>query len=180
MNGVLENLELTIIGTPYLAIVGDNKVIDRQNGFADYDKLFEFLQKNKIIKEDAELLLNYIGINEYDSGYCPCTFKNVIWNASEPNIDEKNINNKYVKLKLKINSVNDCLKKISLIDSKVTNSVKSDLEYEYRNKLQLPIRNINGENKIGFFAQNSHRIVEISSSEIPFCFNLYSNSRLLF
>ena len=66
MNKVLEKLELTSTGTPYLAIVGDNKVIDRQNGFADYDKLFEFLQKNKIIKEDAELLLNYIGINEYE------------------------------------------------------------------------------------------------------------------
>ena len=66
MKKVLEKLSLTSIGTPYLAIVGNNKVVDRQNGFADYDKLFSFLQKNKIIKEDAKLLLNYIGLNEYE------------------------------------------------------------------------------------------------------------------
>ena len=70
------------------------------------------------------------------------------------------------QLKVKTNSVNDCLKKIALLDVKVSNCVKSDFEYEYRNKLQLPIRCVNGENKIGFFAQNSHRIVEISSCPI--------------
>ncbi len=65
------------------------------------------------------------------------------------------------QLKLKTTTVKDCLKKIAGIDYEVLPCVKSDLEYEYRNKLQLPIRNDNGEVKIGFFAQNSHRIVEV-------------------
>ena len=40
------------------------------------------------------------------------------------------------------------------------------LEYGYRNKLQLPVREENGEVKIGFFANNSHRVVPISSCPI--------------
>ncbi len=70
------------------------------------------------------------------------------------------------QLKLKTSTVKDCLKKIAGIDFEVAPCVKSDLEYEYRNKLQLPIRKDNGEIKIGFFAQNSHRIVEVSECSI--------------
>lgn len=70
------------------------------------------------------------------------------------------------QLKLKTSTVKDCLKKIAGIDFEVMPCVKSDLEYEYRNKLQLPVRNDNGEVKIGFFAQNSHRIVEVSECPI--------------
>ena len=74
------------------------------------------------------------------------------------------------QLKLKANLVSDCLKKIAGIDVKVPNAYKSINEYEYRNKLQLPIR-FDGENKIGFFAQNSHRIVQTNECPIqkPWC-----------
>lgn len=70
------------------------------------------------------------------------------------------------QLKLKSTTVKDCLKKIANVDFEVMPCVKSDLEYEYRNKLQLPVRCDNGEVKIGFFAQNSHRIVEVSECPI--------------
>lgn len=53
------------LGTPYLAIVSNGSLVDTQPGYVDYDKLFEFLQKNSVIAEDAKLLLNYIDIDEY-------------------------------------------------------------------------------------------------------------------
>ena len=69
------------------------------------------------------------------------------------------------QLKLKTELVFDCLRKIAGLDVKVNQTIKCDDEYEYRNKLQLPVRYSNG-NKIGFFAQNKHRIVEISECPI--------------
>ena len=49
-----------------MAVVSNGEVVDSQNGYADYDIIFEFLQENNIIAEDAELLLNYIGLEEYE------------------------------------------------------------------------------------------------------------------
>lgn len=65
MKKILSHLNLTNVGTPYLAVVSNSKIVNTQNGYADYDKTFEFLQNNKIIKEDAKLLLNYIDLKEY-------------------------------------------------------------------------------------------------------------------
>ena len=59
------------------------------------------------------------------------------------------------QLKQKTATVKDCLKKIAGIDYEVLPCVKSDLEYEYRNKLQLPIRNDNGEVKIYYGASDT-------------------------
>lgn len=70
------------------------------------------------------------------------------------------------QLKLKSNSVSECLRKIAGIDFLVPTAIKSEFEYEYRNKLQLPIRCTQNGNQIGFFAENSHRIVEISECPI--------------
>jgi len=66
INKIMEDLNLSKIGTPYLAVVSNGKIVDTQNGYADYDSMFEFLQINKIIDEDAELLLNYIDYKTYD------------------------------------------------------------------------------------------------------------------
>lgn len=63
---ILAKLELSSLGTPYLAVVSNGKVVDTQNGYSDYDITFEFLQDNKIIAEDQELLLNYIDYEEYE------------------------------------------------------------------------------------------------------------------
>ncbi len=69
------------------------------------------------------------------------------------------------QLKLKAKTVSDCLSKIGFITFDVPITQKSDNDYEYRNKLQLPVRD-DGELKIGFFAPNSHRVVEINDCPI--------------
>ena len=70
------------------------------------------------------------------------------------------------QLKFKSQLVSDCFKKIAGFDVKVKSTVKSVQEYEYRNKLQLPIGSVNGETQIGFFAENSHRIVPVKNCYI--------------
>ncbi len=63
---VLNDLGLTSVGTPYLAIVANGKVVDKQNGYDDYNVVFEFLQDNNVIAEDAKLDLNYIDYETYE------------------------------------------------------------------------------------------------------------------
>lgn len=63
---VINDLGLTSVGTPYLAIVANGEVVDTQNGYDDYNVVFEFLQDNEIIAEDAELALNYIDYETYE------------------------------------------------------------------------------------------------------------------
>ena len=70
------------------------------------------------------------------------------------------------QLKNKKELVHDCIKKISGLDLQVKNTISSEYEYEYRNKLQLPIRKTKLGNQIGFFAENSHRVVEIDNCAI--------------
>ena len=68
---------------------------------------------------------------------------------------------------LKGNMVKDCLRKIAGIEWEVPPAIKSDNEYGYRNKLQLPIGvDKNGEDVIGFYAERSHRIIPIDSCAI--------------
>ncbi len=63
------------------------------------------------------------------------------------------------QLKFKQDLVRDTLKKIGGIETKVLPCVKSDKEYGYRNKLQIPVGG-DGENIfVGFYAERSHRIV---------------------
>jgi 23S rRNA (uracil1939-C5)-methyltransferase len=63
------------------------------------------------------------------------------------------------QLKFKSNLVRDALKKIGNLDFPVGACERSEKEYGYRNKLQLPIARQNGENVVGFFAERSHRVV---------------------
>lgn len=63
------------------------------------------------------------------------------------------------QLKLKTAFVKDALRKIGNIEFPVTPCVKSESEYGYRNKLQLPIGRVEGKNVVGFYAERSHRIV---------------------
>lgn len=67
------------------------------------------------------------------------------------------------QLKIKTSIVKDSLIKIAKIDVEVAPCVKSDFQYEYRNKLQLPVGDDNGLIITGFFAENTHRIVPIDS-----------------
>ena len=59
--------------------------------------------------------------------------------------------------------VADALKKIAGITAEVGACVPSDKVYAYRNKLSLPVRRSGGADRIGFYAEGSHRIVEIDA-----------------
>lgn len=70
---------------------------------------------------------------------------------------------KYVEqLKIKENKIKNCFKKIAFTDINLKTTVKSDLDYRYRNKLQLPVGETENGTIIGFYALNSHRIVPVS------------------
>ncbi len=70
------------------------------------------------------------------------------------------------QLKFKTTLVKDCFKKIANLEVDVKTTLKNNSEYGYRNKLQLPIGAKNGESFIGFYAENSHRIVPITKCYI--------------
>ena len=66
LSKMLKDLNMSSLGTPYLAVVSNGEVVDAQNGYADYDITFKFLQENEIISSDSELLLNYIDYETYE------------------------------------------------------------------------------------------------------------------
>ena len=70
------------------------------------------------------------------------------------------------QLKLKTKLVSDALRKIGGINVKVNSCERSEKEYGYRNKLQLPIGRVNGKNVVGFYAERSHRIVPTNTCPI--------------
>ena len=65
------------------------------------------------------------------------------------------------QLKLKENNVAVCFSKIANLNVKVQPTIKGNEEFRYRNKLQLPVGQVGDKTVIGFYAENSHRIVEI-------------------
>ncbi len=63
--------------------------------------------------------------------------------------------------------VKEALRKIGGLNISVPLTIKSDLQYGYRNKLQIPVGvNRDGETVIGFYAEHSHRIVPVSACAI--------------
>ena len=63
--------------------------------------------------------------------------------------------------------VRDCLKKIGSVTTKIMPTVRSDLQYGYRNKLQMPVgADRDGNTVIGFYAERSHRIIPTSTCAI--------------
>ena len=70
------------------------------------------------------------------------------------------------QLKIKEENVYKCFSKIAGLDVSVSPAVKSSNEYGYRNKLQLPVGSSENGAVIGFYANNSHRIVPIDSCPI--------------
>ncbi len=63
---------------------------------------------------------------------------------------------------IKTNIVKNALKKFAKIDTEVNDIISGEKLFRYRNKFAFPIREENGEIKIGMFRKNSHKIVEIS------------------
>jgi 23S rRNA (uracil1939-C5)-methyltransferase len=65
------------------------------------------------------------------------------------------------QLKFKHNKVSELMKRIGKLEDVAVNPVIGmDEPYYYRNKVQYPVRSVNGEIKIGFYAKRSHRVVE--------------------
>ncbi len=65
------------------------------------------------------------------------------------------------QLKIKEENITNCFKKIANIEVDIKSAVKGDYEYRYRNKLQLPVSSTANGTKIGFYAENSHRVIPI-------------------
>jgi len=65
------------------------------------------------------------------------------------------------QLKLKENKVRESLKRIGGFEAVNVLSIEPmDTPKAYRNKAQIPVREESGEIKIGYYAKNSHRVVE--------------------
>ena len=71
--GILE-IDASIFGTPYIAIVQNGKVIDQHIGYTDENILFELFQKYNLIDSNESLHMNYID-----------TIDNV-WNNENPTL----------------------------------------------------------------------------------------------
>ncbi len=71
------------------------------------------------------------------------------------------------QLKIKEDNIATCFKKIAFTDVCVKPTVRGDDEFRYRNKLQLPVSvDKQGRTIIGFYAENSHRVVPVSDCPI--------------
>ena len=71
------------------------------------------------------------------------------------------------QLRAKRKTVEDCLSKIAFLSVKPGQTICSEEEYGYRNKLQLPVREKkDGSAAVGFFAPNSHRVIEAEDCAI--------------
>lgn len=67
------------------------------------------------------------------------------------------------QLRFKSETVKRCFQKIARLNPEVSPTVRSENPYGYRNKLQIPVGFSKGRTVIGFYAPNSHRIVETSA-----------------
>lgn len=65
------------------------------------------------------------------------------------------------QLKLKEDNISNCFRKIANLNVEVLPTVKGDDKFRYRNKLQLPVAQTDKGTVIGFYAENSHRVVPI-------------------
>ncbi len=65
------------------------------------------------------------------------------------------------QLKFKEENIASCFKKIAGLNVQVKSTVKGDNNIRYRNKLQLAVGDSPDGAKIGFYAENSHRIIPI-------------------
>ncbi|HBL40493.1 MAG TPA: 23S rRNA (uracil(1939)-C(5))-methyltransferase RlmD [Ruminococcaceae bacterium] len=70
------------------------------------------------------------------------------------------------ELKIKQQYVESCFQRIAKQPLKLCRIVGSEKTVGYRNKAQLPVREENGEIKIGFFSRHTHRVVNSDACRI--------------
>lgn len=66
------------------------------------------------------------------------------------------------QLLVKEDNIRRTFKKVANLDVDILSTIRGDDEFRYRNKLQLPVAYTQNGTKIGFYAENSHRVVEIN------------------
>lgn len=66
------------------------------------------------------------------------------------------------ELRVKEQVVKDALVRIGKIDCEFSPIISTGVTDRYRNKAQYPVREVNGEIQIGFFAKRSHTVIESS------------------
>lgn len=69
-------------------------------------------------------------------------------------------------LEIKKDIVKNVLRKQGINDNLVENIYGMDEPYNYRNKVQYPVRNINGKNIMGMFSEKSHDLIEVKNCDI--------------
>ena len=84
---------------------------------------------------------------------CPYYYKCGGCDLQHMNNDEQN--------KIKKNIVVDVLAKIAKVDVEVNDLICGQKDFRYRNKFAFPVRDVDGEIKIGMFRKNSHAIIDI-------------------
>ncbi len=60
------------------------------------------------------------------------------------------------QLAIKKENVSNCMRKVAKIDTEVDDVIACSTEYEYRNKIQVPISNLDGEIIVGYYREKSH------------------------
>lgn len=63
------------------------------------------------------------------------------------------------QLRYKTNLVQESMRRIGGVDTKVDDIIGAKDPLWYRNKAQFPVRNVDGKIQIGFYARNSHNVV---------------------
>lgn len=66
------------------------------------------------------------------------------------------------QLEIKKQTIQNAFSKIAFLDVSCEEPVCGTTPFRYRNKLQLPISQVGDKTCIGFYAENSHRVVEIN------------------
>lgn len=69
-------------------------------------------------------------------------------------------------LDVKENIVKNTLRKQGIDESQVESIYGMGIPYNYRNKVQYPVRNIKGRNAIGMFSEKSHKLIEVNNCAI--------------
>ena len=73
------------------------------------------------------------------------------------------------QIKLKEQTIKDAFSKIAFLNVDVKNCVFDDRQYRYRNKLQLPVCQLNDKTVIGFYSEGTHRVIPIDDCLINPC-----------
>jgi 23S rRNA (uracil1939-C5)-methyltransferase len=139
--GKIDNFTVFVAG----AIVGEKvkiKIVKISKNFA-FGKLLEIIETSKSrIEPDCSIYKNCGG----------CNIQHVDYEA---------------QLDFKTNRVMQVMNRIGKLEGvKIHPTIGMESPYNYRNKVQLPVSNKNGEVSIGFYAARSHDIINMETCHI--------------